>query len=238
MLLELSSLSLYRSNKKQCITHLFCFRTSVIEKELPSFDERPALIAVNGLDSPSSSERSRSPSPTLDMPSYSTNEVNYTNRNSSYNYTNSGALDTVTTNSLNDFYPSVSVSDDKQTISQILKEANSVSVVNNQPEVKPKVSGLSQKYCYINFSLQITAEDLQEIENQNNEIRKHLHKLVRRPGKNFTELFDNIKTLKGNIDIQVKMVELIIKESLRFKRQHLAHLLEEYIQNLLSCENK
>ncbi|EFA02055.1 integrator complex subunit 6 [Tribolium castaneum] len=195
--------------------------TSVIEKELPSFDERPTLVTVNGLDSPSSSERSRSPSPTMDMPSYSVNEVNYARNSNPYSYTNSGALDTVTTNSLNDFYPSIC--DDKQSISQILKEANSVSVVaNSQPEVKPK----------------ITAEDLQEIENQNNEIRKHLHKLVRRPGKNFTELFDNIKTLKGNIEIQVKMVELIIKESLRFKRQHLAHLLEEYIQNLLSCENK
>ncbi|XP_044255947.1 integrator complex subunit 6 [Tribolium madens] len=194
--------------------------TSVIEKDLPSFDERPTLVTVNGLDSPSSSERSRSPSPTLDMPSYSVNEVNYARNSNPYNYTNSGALDTVTTNSLNDFYPSVC--DDKQSISQILKEANSVSVANSQPDVKPK----------------ITAEDLQEIENQNNEIRKHLHKLVRRPGKNFTELFDNIKTLKGNIEIQVKMVELIIKESLRFKRQHLAHLLEEYIQNLLTCENK
>ncbi|RZC43162.1 integrator complex subunit 6 [Asbolus verrucosus] len=198
--------------------------TSIIEKDLPSFDERPSLIAVNGLDSPSSSERSRSPSPTLEMPSYSVNEVNFVNRNSSpFSYTNSGALDTVTTNSLNDFYPSVSVSDDKQSISQILKEANNLSnSVNSQLEVKPKV----------------VVEDRQEIDTQNNEIRKNLHKLVRRPGKNFTELFDNIKTLKGNTEVQVKMVELIIKESLRFKRQHLAHLLEEYIQSLLSVENK
>ncbi|KAJ3657747.1 hypothetical protein Zmor_009530 [Zophobas morio] len=200
--------------------------TSAIEKDLPSFDERPSLIAVNGLDnSASSSERSRSPSPTMDMPSYSVSEVNLANRNSNpFGYTNSGALDTATTNSLNDFYPSVSVSDDsKQSISQILKEANSInnSVVNHQAEVKPKV-----------------VEDMREIEVQNNEIRKQLHKLVRRPGKNFTELFDNIKTLKGNTEVQVKMVELIIKESLRFKRQHLAHLLQEYIQSLLSVENK
>jgi integrator complex subunit 6 len=201
--------------------------TNVIEKDLPSFDERPALIAVNGLDSPSSSERSRSPSPTLDMPSYSVSEVNFANRNSNpFNYSNSGALDTVTTNSLNDFYPSISVNDDnKQSISQILKEANSLSVIvnNTTPEVKPKV---------------VVVEDRQEIDLQNNEIRKQLHRLVRRPGKNFTELFDNIKTLKGNTEVQVKMVELIIKESLRFKRQHLAHLLEEYVQSLLSVENK
>jgi integrator complex subunit 6 len=161
------------------------------------------------------------------MPSYSVSEVNFANRNSNpFNYSNSGALDTVTTNSLNDFYPSISVNDDnKQSISQILKEANSLSVIvnNTTPEVKPKV---------------VVVEDRQEIDLQNNEIRKQLHRLVRRPGKNFTELFDNIKTLKGNTEVQVKMVELIIKESLRFKRQHLAHLLEEYVQSLLSVENK
>ena len=131
-------------------------RTSAIEKDLPSFDERPSLIAVNGLDnSASSSERSRSPSPTMDMPSYSVSEVNLANRNSNpFGYTNSGALDTATTNSLNDFYPSVSVSDDsKQSISQILKEANSInnSVVNHQVEVKPKVRVRRRGFGYLGF---------------------------------------------------------------------------------------
>lgn len=77
-----------------------------------------------------------------------------------------------------------------------------------------------------------------EIDNQNLEIRKILNKLVRKPGKNFTELFDNIKTLKGNTEVQVAVVRHVIKESLRFKRQHLVSLLEEHIQNLLSMENK
>jgi integrator complex subunit 6 len=178
------------------------------------------------------------------MPSYSVSEVNFANRNSNpFNYSNSGALDTVTTNSLNDFYPSISVNDDnKQSISQILKEANSLSVIvnNTTPEVKPKVTDDGNRFDPDNRSLfqVVVVEDRQEIDLQNNEIRKQLHRLVRRPGKNFTELFDNIKTLKGNTEVQVKMVELIIKESLRFKRQHLAHLLEEYVQSLLSVENK
>lgn len=89
-----------------------------------------------------------------------------------------------------------------------------------------------------NVVVVVQEEDRQEIDSQNSEIRKHLHRLVRRPGKNFTELFDSIRTLKGNVEVQVAMVELIIKESLRFKRQHLANLLEEYIQSLLSIENK
>lgn len=61
---------------------------------------------------------------------------------------------------------------------------------------------------------------------------------MRKPGKNFTELFSTIKTLKGDTDVQVHVIKLIIKESLRFKRHHLANLLEEHIQNLSNVENK
>lgn len=70
------------------------------------------------------------------------------------------------------------------------------------------------------------------------EIRKTLNKLVRKPGKNFRELFENLKTLKGDLDVQIAVVKLVIKESLRFKRQHLADLLEEHIQNMLLVEEK
>ncbi|KAJ8944386.1 hypothetical protein NQ318_017706 [Aromia moschata] len=196
---------------------------SVLEKDLPRFDEPPSLI------SPSSSpmsERSRSPSPThqlQDVPSYSVSEVNYNVRPNNFNYTTSNTIETVTTNSLSDFYSSISATDDRQ-ISQILKEANlnnnSVSVISNSL-FEQKVKDEEEE-----------ERDDKEIESQNFEIRKNLNRLVRKPGKNFSELFDSIKTLKGNIEVQVQIVKLVIKESLRFKRQHLAGLLEEHIQNL------
>lgn len=65
-----------------------------------------------------------------------------------------------------------------------------------------------------------------------------LNRLVRKPGKNFTELFDNLKTLKGDTEMVVSVVRLVIKESIRFKRHHLVSLLEEHIRNLLNFENK
>lgn len=61
---------------------------------------------------------------------------------------------------------------------------------------------------------------------------------MRRPGKNFTELFENLKTLKGDVSAQVDIVKLVIKESLRFKRQHLADLLEEHIQSMVLVDDK
>lgn len=78
----------------------------------------------------------------------------------------------------------------------------------------------------------------QEIETQNFEVRRNLNRLVRKPGKNFQELFDSIKTLKGDVDTQVDVLKLIVKESLRFKRQQLAKLLEDHIQAMLGMENK
>lgn len=81
-------------------------------------------------------------------------------------------------------------------------------------------------------------ESKQEIDSANFEVRKTLNRLVRRPGKNFTELFEKLKTLKGDVEVQVSVLQLVIKESLRFKRQYLAGLLEEHIQTLLGGENK
>lgn len=79
---------------------------------------------------------------------------------------------------------------------------------------------------------------MQEIYNKNMEIRKKLNKLVRRPGKNFTELFENVKTIKGSPEIQIAVVRNVINESIRFKRANLANLLEEHLQTLLNGVTK
>lgn len=135
----------------------FFSRLNIMEnnQDIPRFDEPFGLI-VNGLEtSPSASprsERSRSPSPTNELPSYSISDMNFNPRpvTSSFSYTSS--VDALTTNSHNDFYSSsISVGSDEkqQQISQILKEANlnhntksnsiSFTVLNSIPDVKLKV---------------------------------------------------------------------------------------------------
>lgn len=86
--------------------------------------------------------------------------------------------------------------------------------------------------------MKVSPEKRREFEHENYEIRKVLNRLVRKPGKNFTELFENLKTLKGDTEMVVNVVKLVIKESLRFKRHHLVDLLEEHIQNLMNVESK
>lgn len=95
-------------------------------------------------------------------------------------------------------------------------------------------------HCFYVY-LQVKPEEEEtdkDIERENVEIRKILNRLVRKPGKNFSELFDNLKTIRGDLDVQISLLRLIVKESLRFKRQQLAKLLEEHIEGLLNGANK
>ncbi|CAG9761952.1 unnamed protein product [Ceutorhynchus assimilis] len=235
-----------------------------VDKE--PIDEPSDIIITNGLDSPSSalSERSRSPSPPLGLPSFdvsfsspslvSTTGASTTRNN--FNYSTAGNLqqETLITNSLNDYYNISAMESTNKEISQILKETNynhnsnnetfitSNNVPEKEKEVKPpkviipkKTEVESPKEKVPEKPKEINKE---EIDSQNFEIRKNLNRLVRKPGKNFAELFDSIKTLKGDADTQVHIVKLIIKESLRFKRQQLANMLEDHIQTLMTVENK
>ncbi|KAF2899520.1 hypothetical protein ILUMI_06655 [Ignelater luminosus] len=208
---------------------------SIIDKELVSIEEKQqtSSVAVNGIDT--LTERPRSPSPTSlnELPIYSNDTNSFLSSRTSFAGQNTYSLPSVNENLMTNVSNEIGYSvnnDDKQQISQILKEANALSAfsVNHfQPFQENK-----------SVSVKVSLENKQEIETHNLETRKVLNKLVRRPGKNFTELFDNIKLLKGNTDVQVAVVKLVIKESLRFKRQHLANLLEEHIQNMINMENK
>lgn len=137
-------------------------------------------------------------------------------------------------------------------ISQILKETNynhnsndALSIGNNvaekEKDAKAKVGADFSRNIPLKVFSQADKKDMvkkQEIDSQNFEIRKNLNKLVRRPGKNFSELLESIKTFKGDVDTQVQNVKLVIKESLRFKRQRMAQMLEEHIQSMLTEEGK
>ncbi|XP_050299133.1 integrator complex subunit 6 isoform X2 [Anthonomus grandis grandis] len=222
---------------------------SVIEKELPRIEDTPNYV-MNGLDSAASTERSRSPSPTLELPAFDAVFSNPTQLLSggttaapknNFNYsTYSTPSESVPEND----YDSMSAMEStNKEISQILKETNynhnnsnneTFSTNNYYTPEKEKEKDIGKPKVR---AKEVIEENKQEIDNQNFEIRKNLNKLVRKPGKNFSELFESLKTLKGDTDTQVEIVKLIVKESLRFKRQQLAKMLEDHIQNMLTVES-
>ncbi|GBM98062.1 Integrator complex subunit 6 [Araneus ventricosus] len=64
-------------------------------------------------------------------------------------------------------------------------------------------------------------------------IRSAFFKEVRKPGRNFRQLFKQLRAVEGNLDFQIYMVREVINEALRFKRKYLIKLLEDFQQRLL-----
>ncbi|CAH0724768.1 unnamed protein product, partial [Brenthis ino] len=79
---------------------------------------------------------------------------------------------------------------------------------------------------------QPTRKELAEIKKHNLGVRAEVYRAVRRPGKDFTKLFEYLKQLKGSVDVKKEVIRDVISESLRFKRKALANLLEDFLAGL------
>ncbi|XP_037298700.1 integrator complex subunit 6 isoform X2 [Manduca sexta] len=77
-----------------------------------------------------------------------------------------------------------------------------------------------------------TRAELADIKRHNLDVRAHVYRAVRRPGRDFTKLFEHLKQLKGSVDIKKDVIRDVINESLRFKRKALAKLLEDFLAGL------
>ncbi|XP_063239498.1 integrator complex subunit 6 [Bacillus rossius redtenbacheri] len=80
--------------------------------------------------------------------------------------------------------------------------------------------------------VELGRKELAKIKRHNLDIRAMLYREVRRPGKDHTQLFDLLRTLKGPVELQVALVQQVIEESLRFKRRILADRLVKFIETL------
>ncbi|GIY76394.1 integrator complex subunit 6 [Caerostris extrusa] len=63
--------------------------------------------------------------------------------------------------------------------------------------------------------------------------RSALFKEVRKPGRNFQQLFKQLETVDGNVELQFFMIRQVIIEASRFKRKYLIKLLEDFRQKIL-----
>lgn len=79
---------------------------------------------------------------------------------------------------------------------------------------------------------QLTRKELADIRKHNLDVRSEVFRAVRRPGKDYTKLFENLKQLQGGVDVKKEVIREVINESLRFKRKALAKLLEDFLAGL------
>nr|CAD7393840.1 unnamed protein product [Timema cristinae] len=85
---------------------------------------------------------------------------------------------------------------------------------------------------HVNHNIRLSKDEVAKIRRFNLDVRTLIYKEVRKPGKNHSRLFEHLRTLKGPVDMQVKIVNDVIHESLRFKRKTLASLIEKFLETL------
>jgi len=83
-------------------------------------------------------------------------------------------------------------------------------------------------------TIAITSLDIQEIKQHNLNIRRAAYREVKKPGRDFNGVFEELSRLKGSVDLRKSVVDDVINECLRFKRRILADLVHEKFMN--SCD--
>lgn len=125
----------------------------MIERETPPVEEKPTNnIVVNGVDN--STERSRSPSPTNELPIYSNDTTSFLTRTSfagQNTYSSTSSNENLIANISNELNYCI-LNDDKQQISQILKEANAVSGLSvNHVQPPPDIKNIKVRHKKLNM---------------------------------------------------------------------------------------
>ena len=80
-------------------------------------------------------------------------------------------------------------------------------------------------------------EERRKVETRNNNMRQIIYKEVKRPGRNYDRLLELLRGLHGPSDIRQQYIKDVIREAMRFKRQHLAKIIEQNMSNLVSVES-
>lgn len=157
----------------------------------------------------------------------------------------------VNNNNVNNGNPTESNSDNL--ISSIIQDCNSEAIiekddkyhlhsngtVNNLDSISIKVNSCNSNLTNNNTisnsndlnSLEdptLDEDELEMIREQNNAVRQAVFKDIRRPGRNYSSLFENLQTVKGNYATRFNFVQMCIGESLRFRRKHMANCIQEW----------
>ncbi|KAG7176055.1 Integrator complex subunit 6-A-like [Homarus americanus] len=85
-------------------------------------------------------------------------------------------------------------------------------------------------------STPITPADTQATKTYNKELKMACFKLVKKPGRDFRQLFDQLNTVQGSYESRLKMVNDVVHEASRFKRHSLVKLLSQFLDSMMNTE--
>lgn len=74
----------------------------------------------------------------------------------------------------------------------------------------------------------LTTEQRDAIRKHNIELRATIFRDIRRPGRNYSQLLENLNLIKGDIDTRYKFIQMCVAESKRFRRQIMADSIQDW----------
>ncbi|KAK8381703.1 hypothetical protein O3P69_015031 [Scylla paramamosain] len=78
--------------------------------------------------------------------------------------------------------------------------------------------------------------DTQATKTYNKELKMKCFKLVKKPGRDFRTLFDQLNTVQGSYESRLRMVKEVVHEAGRFKRHSLVKLLTQFLDSMMTSE--
>ncbi|CAL4058858.1 unnamed protein product, partial [Meganyctiphanes norvegica] len=82
----------------------------------------------------------------------------------------------------------------------------------------------------------VLIQDTASTRSYNKELVLQCFKEVKRPGRDFTRLFEKLNTVQGSYESRLKMVKDVIHEAGRFKRHSLVKLLTQFMDSMINAE--
>ncbi|XP_072180479.1 integrator complex subunit 6-like [Diadema setosum] len=132
--------------------------------------------------------------------------------------------------------PSTNHVDSKQS-NNVSKKKKMVTSKNNNSVLPWEQSGAGRNHGHsgglermdsVNSDLDVNAHNAQ--------LRTSVIKEVRKPGKNFRRLFEELNRVQGSMDTKYLFIESIIHEAKRFRRKTLIDMLQTYRNSLVKYE--
>ncbi|KAG0724196.1 Integrator complex subunit 6 [Chionoecetes opilio] len=78
--------------------------------------------------------------------------------------------------------------------------------------------------------------DTQATKTYNKELKMTCFKLVKKPGRDFRTLFDQLNTVQGSYESRLRVVREVVQEAGRFKRHSLVKLLTQFLDSMVTSE--
>ncbi|XP_033097215.1 integrator complex subunit 6-like [Anneissia japonica] len=136
--------------------------------------------------------------------------------------------------SINNTIDTIQMLEDKEMMSLNHNELNSEQVVNNNTQRRPINNLEHQKRAICGEPKAIISRAA--INEINKTLKQAIVKEIRKPGRDYSKIFENLNNIQGDLDTKYLFINNIIREAGRFKKRRLIEMLIKFQKSVVEHE--